>query len=426
MNKLRIHSVIIFGTISLVGIMIFQVFWIYNTFNSDEKQLDLSIKNALFNVAHQMAEFNKSQIPNANPVNQVSYNSFVVNIDDIIDPIILEHFLEQEFENNHINIDYEYAIYDCESDAMVHVKRINFSGNTQDKLEESTFKKFDLYNYYFSIRFPGKTISIIYDMNVWAISALVLITAFLFFIYAIFIILSQNKLSQVQKGFINNMTHELKTPISTIAISAKVISDPNIASQPERLSQYADIISHQSKRLENQVEKVLQSTLAEKRKIQMDMESFSLNDCLLTIVDDFKLKAQEKNGEIMLHLDPNIKKIYADISHFENILFNLLDNALKYCTENPKVEISSIVKGSKILLSISDNGIGIDEKYRKRIFDKFFRVPTGDIHNVKGFGLGLDYVKNIVKAHHWKIQVKNNENQGSIFTIIIPNKNHES
>ncbi len=426
MKRIRIHSVIIFGSISLIGIMIFQVFWIYNTFSSDEKQLDLSIKNALFNVAHQMAEFNKSQIPSANPVNQVSYNSFVVNIDDIIDPIILEHFLEREFENNHINIDFEYAIYDCESDAMVHVKRINFSGNTQDKLEESTFKKFDLYNYYFSIRFPGKTISIIYDMNVWAISALVLITAFLFFIYAIFIILSQNKLSQVQKGFINNMTHELKTPISTIAISAKVISEPNIINQPERLKQYADIISHQSKRLENQVEKVLQSTLAEKRKIQMDMESFSLNDCLQTIVDDFKLKAQEKNGEIILHLDPNIKNIYADISHLENVLFNLLDNALKYCTENPKVEISSIVKGSKILLSISDNGIGIDEKYRKRIFDKFFRVPTGDIHNVKGFGLGLDYVKNIVKAHHWKIQVKNNENQGSIFTIIIPNRSHES
>ncbi len=266
MKRNNIHSVIILGSISLIGIIIFQVFWIYNTFSSDEKQLDLSIKNALFNVAHQMAEFNEAQKPNINPVNQISSNNFVVNIDDVIDPIILEHFLETAFENSHINIDYEYAIYDCESDDMVHVKRINMTGKKEKKLEEGDFKKFNDFNYYFSIRFPNKTISILYDMNVWAISAFVLIMAFLFFVYAIFIIMRQKKLSDVQKDFINNMTHELKTPISTIGISAKVISDPEISKQPERLAKYASIISHQNKRLENQVEKVLKSTLAEKWK----------------------------------------------------------------------------------------------------------------------------------------------------------------
>lgn len=425
MKKNRIHNVIILGSISLIGIIIFQVFWIFNTFSSDEKQLDLSIKNALFNVAHQMADFNKSQAPNINPVNQVSANNFIVNIDDIIDPIILEHFLETEFENSHINIDYEYAIYDCESDGMVHVKRINVSGKKERKLEEGDFKKFDDYNYYFSIRFPNKTISILYDLNIWAISAFVLIMAFLFFIYAIFIILRQKRLSEVQKDFINNMTHELKTPISTIGISAQVISDPEIIHQPERLSKYAAIISHQNKRLENQVEKVLKSTLAEKGKIHLERETFSLNDCLIAVIKDFDLKAKENHGEILYKNNPQIGEINADKSHFENLLFNLLDNALKYCKENPKVEVECQIKAAKIYLSISDNGIGIEEKYRKKIFDKFFRVPTGDIHDVKGFGLGLDYVKNIVKAHHWKIELSAGKTQGTVFTIIINQDQHD-
>ncbi len=419
MKKNRLYQVIILGTISLVGIIIFQVFWIYNTFSSDEKQLDLSIKNALFNVAHQMAEFNDSQTPNINPVNQVNSNSFVVNIDDIIDPIILEHFLETEFENSHIKIDYEYAIYDCESDAMVHVKRINVTGKKEKQLEEGAFKKFDDFNYYFSIRFPNKARSVLQDMNVWAISGFVLITAFLFFIYAIFVIIRQKKLSEVQKDFINNMTHELKTPISTIGISAQVISEPNIAQQPERLAQYASIITHQNQRLEKQVEKVLKSTLAEKGKIHLELESFSLNDCISHVIRDFELKTKEIQGEIIFQPGEEIIMIEADKSHFENLLFNLFDNALKYCDVHPKVEVSAQIASSKIHLSIADNGIGIEDKYRKKIFKKFFRIPTGDIHNVKGFGLGLDYVKNIVNAHNWKIKVKSRPEKGSIFTIIM-------
>mgnify|MGYP002639737053 CR=1 FL=1 len=424
MKRNNIHSVIILGSISLIGIIIFQVFWIYNTFSSDEKQLDLSIKNALFNVAHQMAEFNEAQKPNINPVNQISSNNFVVNIDDVIDPIILEHFLETAFENSHINIDYEYAIYDCESDDMVHVKRINMTGKKEKKLEEGDFKKFNDFNYYFSIRFPNKTISILYDMNVWAISAFVLIMAFLFFVYAIFIIMRQKKLSDVQKDFINNMTHELKTPISTIGISAKVISDPEISKQPERLAKYASIISHQNKRLENQVEKVLKSTLAEKGRIHLEKESFLLNECIEEVVRDFDLKAREKNGSIDFEKDARVGPIFADKSHFENLLFNLLDNALKYCKETPQVQVSTQLKGSNLYLSIADNGIGIEEKYRKKIFDKFYRVPTGDVHDVKGFGLGLDYVKSIVKAHQWKMGVKAGEIKGSVFIIIIPQEKH--
>jgi two-component system phosphate regulon sensor histidine kinase PhoR len=420
MIKNRISRVIILGIFSLIGIIIFQVFWIYNTFSNSEKQFNQNIKIALFNVANKMAIFNKDQLPDISPVKQISSNNFVVDINDEIDPYILEQYLEEEFKSRHINIDYEYAIYHCENDAMVLAKYINNPDIKNERIENTEFPKFADFDYYFAIRFPSKTSSIIYDMNVWFISAFVLITAIFFFIYAIYIILRQKKLSEVQKDFINNMTHELKTPISTIAISAQVISDPLISTQPERLHKYATIISNQSKRLESQVEKVLQSTLSKKGNIHLKVEPLNVNESLANIIKDFDLKTREKNGEIILNTDAEIGLIMADKNHFENLVFNLLDNAIKYCTNNPKIIVSTIVKAKKVHISVEDNGIGIDEKYRKKVFYKFFRVPTGNIHNVKGFGLGLDYVKNVAKAHKWKILLDCEQEKGCKFIIIIP------
>lgn len=407
------------GSFSLIGIIIFQVYWIYNTFNTSEKQFNQTIRIALYNVAAEMATFNKTQLPNENPVKQVSSNYFVVDLNDVIDPLILEHFLKTEFENSNINIDYEYAIYDCESDAMVHGKYINNSGKKIKQKKSMEFQKFDDYIYYFVIRFPSKTAVILYDMNVWMISAIVLISAILFFAFAISVILRQKRLSDVQKDFINNMTHELKTPISTIGISANVISDPAISTQPERLKKYASIISDQNMRLENQVEKVLQSTLSEKGRINLKIEKIKLNELLTEISNGFDLKARENNGEIILNTDNAIKYISADKCHFENIVFNLLDNAIKYCKTSPKVIVSTTLKDKRIYLSVEDNGIGIAQKYRDKIFNKFFRIPTGNIHDVKGFGLGLDYVKNILKAHKWKIRLESEQGRGSKFVIII-------
>jgi len=423
MNKSRINRVIILGSFSLIGIIIFQVYWIYNTFNTSEKQFNQTIRIALYNVAAEMATFNKTQLPNTNPVKQISSNYFVVDLNDVIDPIILEHYLKTEFEHSNIKIDYEYAIYDCETDAMVHGKYINNSGKKIKRNNENEFQKFDDFIYYFVIRFPGKTAVILYDMNVWVISGFVLISAILFFAYAISIILRQKRLSDVQKDFINNMTHELKTPISTIGISANVISDSEISNEPERLAKYASIISNQNKRLENQVEKVLQSTLSEKGRINLTIEKLQLDELLSEIINGFDLKAREKNGEIIFNTDNETKYFCADKNHFENLIFNLLDNAIKYCKTNPNVIVSAVLKKKNIYLSVEDNGIGIDPKYREKIFKKFFRIPTGDIHDVKGFGLGLNYVKNIVKAHKWKIRLESEQGSGSKFVIIMPREN---
>lgn len=420
MKTNRIRIVVILGFFSIVGIIIFQMYWVYKTFDTTENQFNQTVKVALYNVAEKMAEFNGAQLPNKNPVKQVSSNYYVVDINDIIDANILDHYLKTEFEYSHINIDYEYAIYDCESNEMLYGNYVHTSDESQKRTSKHNFPKYDEYTYYFGIYFPSKTTYILNNMNIWIISSFVLITAIGFFVYAIFIILRQKRLSEIQKDFINNMTHEFKTPISTISISADVLMDPEIKSDPPRLSNYASIIKDQNYRLENQIEKVLQLARIEKRKMNLTLEDIDLHDTISNIVKTFTLNFKDNHGKIKLDLQANDPVIKADNQHLTNLVYNLLDNAVKFSKENPEIMIKTIQTDHEIKISFSDKGIGIDKKYIKKIFNKFFRIPTGNVYNVKGFGLGLNYVKNIVNAHNWKISVDSEPGKGSTFVIYIP------
>lgn len=421
MNKNRIRKVILLGSISLIGIIIFQVFWSIRTFNTIDKQFNDKIKTALFEVAKKMSEFNHTQIPNENPVKQLYYNYFVVDLNEHIDPPILEHFLKTEFAHNNIEVDYEYAIYDCYDDKMVYGNYIS-QDDSEMKSTPRQFQKFDEYLYYFGLRFPGKTAYIFASTNLWLLSGLVLVLAIAFFAYAISELIRQRKLTEIQKDFINNMTHEFKTPISTIGISAQVLSDPDIKEDPERLSNYAGIIYEQNKNLEEKIEKILQSSILERTRNMPEFSVLSLNDVIINTCNSFNVKLAEKKGEFILSLDDSIPEIKADRFHLSNTIFNLIDNAFKYSPENPRISITTKMNDNNILLEVSDNGFGIEEQYQKKIFGKFFRVPSGNIHDVKGFGLGLSYAKNVLRAHRWKIVVESRINEGSKFTIIIPVK----
>ncbi len=267
------------------------------------------------------------------------------------------------------------------------------------------FQKYDEFTYYFGIMFPSKSLYILNTMNVWMFSSFVLVMAVIFFAYAIFIILRQKRLSEIQKDFINNMTHEFKTPISTIGISASVLSDPEITSDPNRLANYASIISDQNRRLENQIEKVLQVARIEKNKLNLKLEEIDLHKMIQKIADSFKLNIEDLKGELILNLNADNYKVMADKQHLNNVIYNLVDNAIKYKQDEPHVTVSTTNDANFIEIEVKDNGIGIDKKYINKIFDKFFRVPAGNVHNVKGFGIGLNYVKNIMDAHKWKIEV---------------------
>jgi len=236
--------------------------------------------------------------------------------------------------------------------------------------------------------------------------------------YTIWIILRQKRLSELQKDFINNMTHEFKTPISSIKIAAEVLAkEPHIAAD-HRMKKYAMIISDQNARLNNQVEKVLNIARIEKDSFELNTEELQLQKTLAHIVDFESLKL--KDGSITLELEPQEIDIKADPLHFTNVITNILDNAIKYSDSTPTINIKVERKDEQALLHISDNGIGIDKEDIKKIFDKFYRVNTGNVHNVKGFGLGLFYVKNICRAHGWKISASSEQVKGTTISINIP------
>jgi len=419
MRRQQVRFVVLLGAISIIGIISVQAYFLFKAWNIREKQLTQSLVIALKTVTEKICRLNQTALPYGNPVRQLTSNYFVVDVNSVIDANVLEYYLRTEFEKLNIKTDYEYAIYDCHTDRMVYGNYISMTGTREKAKLGNNLPKYHDYLYYFGIHFPSLRSTIAADMTILFFFTFILILSVIFFVYAIFVILQQKRLSELQKDFINNMTHELKTPISTINISADILTNPDIVKDPERLSTYGWIIKKENQRLNLLVEKVLQIARIEKGGIHLKKELLDLNALIQTIADNFIAKPKQ-DSKLEIHLNPAIGKIEADVLHLTNILHNLIDNALKYGGEKPLIRIETIKNQNQVVILFSDNGPGIEPKYRKRVFYKFFRVPSGNIHEVNGFGLGLYYVKLICHLHRWNIHLISEPEQGAIFKIEIP------
>ncbi len=419
MTNRTIQFVIALATLSVAGIIITQTYWIRRAFDLKEIEFNRSVHSALKTTAEQMAKLGKNTQLTTNPVKQLAYNYYVVNINaDNVDANVLEHYLNQNFGAGQLHMDYEYGIYDCASDKMIYGNYIR--ANQAKKIREDTLMpKWKEFPHYFSVRFPNKNTYLAGQMDIWLFSSALTLIIFIFFGFTLSVILRQKRLSQVQRDFINNMTHEFKTPISTIAVSTDLISNPKVIIHPEKVLKYAQIIKAQNIRLKNQIDKVLQMAVMDRGKFTLKKESLDLPLLLQEAVDNFNLK-EETNITLDCHLPAEHAKILADKVHFTNIIYNLLDNATKYVHNTPEILVKATFKKNEIEISIQDNGIGIAREHQKKVFDKFFRVPTGNVHDVKGFGLGLNYVRTIVKVHQWHIALESAVGKGSTFTICIP------
>lgn len=422
MRRRTFRLIIALAVFSITGIIVTQVYWVQRAFDMKSKQFHQTIHVALRDVAQQIARINQHTVKPVS-IKQLSSDYFVVNVNDVIDANVLEHLLKTTFSKRGLFMEYEYGIYDCSTDKMVYGNYISSKVKAQPK-RRVNLPKYDDYIYYFGVRFPHKASYLANQMDIWIFLSLILVIVILFFGYSLFAILKQKRLSEVQRDFINNMTHELKTPISTIAVTADLLTNPKVLESKERMLNYAHIIKSENARLQTQIEKVLQSARMDREKLVLQKEKVDLRPLLESIATSFELKAKNAGGSLHLNLPSDDLTIWADQNHLTNIVGNLLDNALKYANPQPQilinVELTSNPKKKKLHLSIQDNGIGIKKEHQKKVFEKFFRVPTGNIHNVKGFGLGLDYVRQIVEAHAWKISLESELNQGSTFKIIIP------
>ncbi len=416
-----IRRLAILGAISIFGIVMIQGITLTRSYDLEENKFDQAVRIALYQVAEKLAITNKSQLPTEGLVQRKSSNYYAVNINDIIDANILEDYLYVELGRRGVNTNFEYAVFDCQSQDMVYGNYCHMGETEEPKNDPGSLPKFDNLIYYFVVGFPSRQSYLL--ASIWQVvlySALTLLALF-FFIYALWVILQQKKLSELQKDFINNMTHEFKTPISSIKIAANVLNkDPSIQKN-ERLKKYGQIIIDQNERLNEQVEKVLNLAKLEQDSFKLNFQAFDAIDVIRTIVSSEELKMKEKGaGNISLSEAEGYFMINADKLHFSNVLYNIIDNAIKYCYTVPDVFVKTYQKGKDFTIEIRDNGIGINTEHFENLFKKFYRVPTGDLHDVKGFGLGLYYVKNICRAHGWDIQVTSVPGSGSVFTIKIP------
>lgn len=417
MNRKTFRLVVFLAAISIGGILFIQIFWMGKAFDLSNKQFEHNVNLALLNVTSTLCEINQNEIL-PDPIEQLSSNYFIVNLNNKIAPELLETILKSEFQKREIAEDFEYGVFDCTNREMVYGRYINLNENTTSSPASSTFPKLNKDAYYFGVYFPNKTSTLAGEMWIWGFSSIVLLVVVVFFGYTLLAIFRQKKLSEIQKDFINNMTHEFKTPISTIALSSDVLQSEEISHQPERLSQYAQIIKKEATRLQNQVDRVLQMATVEKETISLTKQEFNLNELIEQSIQSAQLNLTS-GGQITFSEKAQEAMISADKVHLTNIIYNLLDNAIKYNEHAPHVDISTFSNNRCATIRVQDNGQGIDKKEQELIFKKFYRVPTGNVHDVKGFGLGLYYVKMIVEAHGGKISLESS-NSGSTFTIDLP------
>ena len=333
----------------------------------------------------------------------------------------LDHFLKAELLNNGIDIPYHFSVtdrdgkevYRCSDYAYDSEKiysRLLFENDPPAKMGFVNIFFPTLDNYIFSsVRFMIPSI----------IFTLVLLVTFIFTIYIIF---RQKKLTEIKNDFINNMTHEFKTPISTISLAAQMLNDPAVGKSPAMFKHISGVINDETKRLRFQVEKVLQMSMFERQKATLKMKEVDANELINGVINTFRLKVEKYNGTLDAELNAEDPIVYVDEMHFTNVIFNLLDNAVKYKKPEGdlKLKVRTWNESGKLHISIEDNGIGIKKENLKKIFDKFYRVHTGNLHDVKGFGLGLAYGRKIITDHKGTIRAESELNVGTRFIIVLP------
>ena len=441
MKNKQIRLIIFLASISLAGVLINQIFWVNKEILIQKKQIETQQKNlelekaqfenlvtlSLVNVRDKLISLNDELTElYLEPVQQITPNYFVVSFYDTLNPIILENLIVEQFNQYNVQQKFEYGIYDCFADSIIFDRYVDLSSSKKmsgKSTNPATFK-WDHDGHYFGVFFPDKkeigTIQSLEMSESLVISTLVIFIVFLILSYSITIILKQKKLSEIKNDFINNMTHELKTPISTISISSEVLLSQSISEHPKKISEYAAIIKQENKRLELLVEKVLQTAQLSESEFTLQKEEGNIHEIIQKCVQSFGIIINSANGSLKTNFQATDPIIRMDKTHLINVISNLIDNAVKYSSNAPSIVIysSNIDNGIKVI--VEDKGKGMSKEECKLIFDQFYRVPTGSIHDVKGFGIGLFYVKRILSKHGGKIEVKSEINKGTKMIFWLP------
>jgi len=444
MKRFRINAVIILGVLSLSSILLVQLLWVRKTIEiqststaiqqkSDSlnlkefsEQTNLALRNVL-NIISSAIEDSSDQY---GAIKQLNVNQFKVDIIQELDPYYLETLLKKALYNQNIHEDFTFGIYDCFTNQLTFSKLYKFTDDSLYTLVNNNIIGLDsarlkLKNdgHYFTVFFPNVQNKLPQNtvfLSPWIYISTIVFLVLIFFGFSLATIIKQKRLSEVITDFINNMTHELKTPIATISLSSEMIMRLDSDDDLEKAKKYAGIIFKENKRLETQVERVLNISTLDTENTTLNKKSLDFHELLVEVKDTFDFNQLANGGKILIENNASVFTIQADPIHITNVVYNLLDNAVKYCTTKPFISITTKNERNYLVIEIKDNGIGIRKEDLKMIFDKFYRVSTGNIHDIKGFGLGLFYVKLIINEHNGSIDVKSKLGEGSTFTIKLP------
>ncbi len=433
-------------TLSLIGIIVLQLSWIKNSLLLKEDQTIQAIESAMFDVSQELIE-EKSKLPSMISPKMIQEWPKEKLLDLFKVPTIAERYttfkmqdkIRKGLERHGLKkTNFEFAIVNSVNSLTLEMQTANFDRSYERAMEDTNSSRIA----YLDISslpgseteslVPSETVVVvfpdiknfIFNSLGWMIAGAILFTLIILAAFYITVraLIRQKKLSEIKSDFINNMTHELKTPLATISLAVDAIRNPKVVNDPEKLQYFSSIIKDENKRMNKQVETILQAALLDKQEVQLRLNPLHVHAVLDDIVENFSLQLNDRQGRFTTHFNAESDLVEGDEVHFTNMLSNLVDNAIKYSREDvpPQIDISTVNFGKYIRVRLEDNGIGMDRETVTRIFEKFYRAHTGNIHNVKGFGLGLSYVRTMVDAHHGKIKVESVPGKGSVFTLDFP------
>lgn len=423
---------------SLLGLIFFQILWIQSAKDIKDKQIEDNIVQAVYHAATLLTQDRNTLMPSVKksdlffPGDKLQMQYFKPSVikrfsRDEISDILRMSFDKYNLKNypfefnvrvNAINGDQVYSdnffkYYIDSANNLNHVLALEppSGSNFENLVREELL----------SVIVPNQQ-RIIWKEMIWFILGAILFTLIItaaFFI-TIRTLLKQKKLSEIKSDFINNMTHEFKTPLATISLAVDALKNEKVTGDKEKTEYFTGIIKEENKRMNKQVETILQAALLDKQEVQLNLKKVDGHDLIVKALNNIQLQVEEKNGKLQVSMEAERDIILADEVHFTNLINNLLDNAVKYSKDDLEIKLTTKNVGNNLKIKIEDNGIGMNKETLNRIFEKFYRAHTGNVHNVKGFGLGLSYVKTMVDAHHGTIKAESVLGKGSSFCITIP------
>ncbi len=421
MKKTTFLIIVTITGIALAGIIFIQFYWIRNAILLQEEQFDNRVRLALKGAVNQMYE-SKSDTCNDGLFcthNCLKHDSLLpsgINV-DALKPLIITEFSEVGLHGPYV-----YGIFSSNTQRAEYISKPAYKAQLLHSRHTASlsciFKNDQLM---LAAWFPDERNRAFHSIFWWLLVCFVLLVILVLgFIFTIYSFLRQKKISEMKSDFVNNITHEFKTPIATISLASEMLLKPSVLSSETKARKYAGIIYDENIRLKKQVENVLQLALLDRGTFSLKYAPVDLHQLIVKAADSFQLLVKEKNGSLKLQLIALNHQVYADVMHLENIITNLLDNASKYSPGIPEITISTFNRNDHIVFAIEDKGIGISTENQKHIFRKMYRVHTGNLHDVKGFGLGLYYVKSLVEAHNGNVNLHSEPGKGSRFEISLP------